>query len=290
MGVDTSDSGERSDDSGAGTCRISGALTITRAASTQREIDALPDPVTIDLSTFGTFTDRFFNQVIAETRGGDPDHVVVVGAHLDSVEAGPGINDDGSGTSLLLTMAQRLARPGHPLKQKIRFGWWGAEEEGLLGSEYYVGQLSDDEVEDIALYLNFDMIASPNYMFGVYDGDDSGNTAPDGFIPEGSAEIEDVFEKFYANRGEPFQDSEFSGRSDYGPFIAVGIPAGGLFTGAEVVKTPAGQPQVNLTGECARIALELGMVRWHLSISHIETHATASAIGLAAKAGDEPGS
>ena len=99
-------------------------------------------PVTIDLSTFGTFTDRFFNQVIAETRGGDPDHVVVVGAHLDSVEAGPGINDDGSGTSLLLTMAQRLARPGHPLKQKIRFGWWGAEEEGLVGSNYYAEHLT----------------------------------------------------------------------------------------------------------------------------------------------------
>ena len=96
--------------------------------------------VTVDLSTFGTFTDRFFNQVIAETRGGDPDHVVVVGAHLDSVEAGPGINDDGSGTSLLLAMAQRLARPGHPLKQKIRFGWWGAEEEGLVGSSYYAEQ------------------------------------------------------------------------------------------------------------------------------------------------------
>ena len=80
--------------------------------------------------------------MIAETRGGDPDHVVVVGAHLDSVEAGPGINDDGSGTSLLLTMAQRLARPGHPLKQKIRFGWWGAEEEGLVGSNYYAANLS----------------------------------------------------------------------------------------------------------------------------------------------------
>ena len=100
---------------------------------------------TVDLQTFGTFTDRFFNQVIAETRGGDPDNVVVVGAHLDSVEAGPGINDDGSGTSLLLTMAQRLARPGHPLKQKIRFGWWGAEEEGLVGSNYYAANLSQDE-------------------------------------------------------------------------------------------------------------------------------------------------
>ena len=83
------------------------------------------------------------------------------------------------------------------------------------------------------------MVASPNYMFGIYDGDNSGGTAAPGFIPPGSAEIEDVFERFYAERGEPFQDSEFSGRSDYGPFIAVDIPAGGLFTGAEVPKTAA---------------------------------------------------
>ena len=96
--------------------------------------------------------------MIAETRGGDPDHVVVVGAHLDSVEAGPGINDDGSGTSLLLTMAQRLARPGHPLKQKIRFGWWGAEEEGLVGSNYYAANLSQAEVDKIDVMLDYDML------------------------------------------------------------------------------------------------------------------------------------
>ena len=122
----------------------------------------------------------------------------------------------------------------------VRFAWWGAEESGLLGSEHYVGELDDDAIDDIALYLNFDMIASPNYMFGVYDGDDSSDTAPAGLvIPEGSAQIEDVFEAFYDSRDLPYQDSEFSGRSDYGPFIAVGIPAGGLFTGAEVPKTAA---------------------------------------------------
>jgi Zn-dependent M28 family amino/carboxypeptidase len=76
-------------------------------------------------------------------------------------------------------------------------------------------------------------------MLGIYDGDNSSGTAPAGFIPPGSAQIEDVFEAFYAGRGSPYQDTEFSGRSDYGPFIAVGIPAGGLFTGAEGVKTAA---------------------------------------------------
>jgi Zn-dependent M28 family amino/carboxypeptidase len=135
----------------------------------------------------------------------------------------------------------------------VRFAWWGAEESGLLGSEHYVADLTEQEADDIALYLNFDMVASPNYMFGVYDGDNSGGTAPAGFIPAGSAQIEDVFEQFYTASGEPFQDSEFSGRSDYGPFIAIGIPAGGLFTGAEVPKSPA---EVTLYGGVAGAAFD----------------------------------
>jgi Zn-dependent M28 family amino/carboxypeptidase len=175
--------------------------------------------------------------VIAETRSGNPDNVVMAGAHLDSVQDGAGINDNGSGSAALLETAIQMQKV--KTTNKVRFAWWGAEESGLLGSEHYVGDLTDEEVEDIALYLNFDMVASPNYMFGIYDGDNSGGTAPPGFIPPGSAQIEDVFEQFYADRGEPSQDSEFSGRSDYGPFIAVGIPAGGLFTGAEVTKTAA---------------------------------------------------
>ncbi len=181
--------------------------------------------------------ERTAYNVLAETARGNADNVVMAGAHLDSVQDGAGINDNGSGSAALLETAIQMSKVKPT--NKVRFAWWGAEEEGLLGSEYYVEQLTQEQGEDIALYLNFDMVASPNYMFGVYDGDNSGDTAPDGFIPDGSAQIEDVFEKFYADRGEPSQDSEFSGRSDYGPFIAVGIPAGGLFTGAEVSKTPA---------------------------------------------------
>jgi len=92
----------------------------------------------------------------------------------------------------------------------------------------------------IALYLNFDMIGSPNYTFGVYDGDDSAG-AGSGPGPVGSAQIEAVFQAFFASRGEATSAADFTGRSDYGPFIApaVGIPAGGLFTGAEVLKTEA---------------------------------------------------
>jgi Zn-dependent M28 family amino/carboxypeptidase len=175
--------------------------------------------------------------VLAENRGRNDDNVVMAGAHLDSVQDGAGINDNGSGSAALLETAIQMAKV--KTANTVRFAWWGAEESGLLGSEHYVENLTEEEAADIALYLNFDMVASPNYMFGIYDGDNSGGTAAPGFIPEGSAQIEDVFERFYAERGEPSQDSEFSGRSDYGPFIAIGIPAGGLFTGAEVHKTAA---------------------------------------------------
>jgi Zn-dependent M28 family amino/carboxypeptidase len=173
--------------------------------------------------------------VFAETATGDDGNVVMAGAHLDGVQDAAAVNDNGSGSAALLETAiqMRKVKPNNT----VRFAWWGAEEEGLLGSEHYVGELTEEEIAAIALYLNFDMVASPNYTFGVYDGDNSSATAPPGFIPEGSAEIEDVFEAFYASRGEPYVDTEFSGRSDYGPFIAVGIPAGGLFTGAEVPKT-----------------------------------------------------
>lgn len=173
--------------------------------------------------------------VLAETRTGNDGNVVVAGAHLDGIQDGAGMSDNGGGAAALLETAVQLAKT--KVNNTVRFAWWGAEEEGLLGAEYYVSQLSEADAANIALYLNFDMIASPNYTFGVYDGDNSGGTAPPGFIPPGSAEIEDVFEAAYTDLGEPFKDTEFSGRSDYGPFIAVGIPAGGLFTGAEVPKT-----------------------------------------------------
>jgi Zn-dependent M28 family amino/carboxypeptidase len=186
--------------------------------------------VTVDF----TAETRTTYNVLAETVGGNPDNVVMAGAHLDSVQAGAGINDNGSGSAALLETAIQMAKV-NPVN-RVRFAWWGAEESGLLGSRHYVTQLSQEASDDIALYLNFDMIASPNHTFGIYDGDNSSNTAPVP-IPPGSAQIEDVFERFFTGRGEPFKDTEFSGRSDYGPFIAIGIPAGGLFTGAEVPKT-----------------------------------------------------
>ncbi len=186
-------------------------------------------------------TDTFRGQattanVIAETSGGDPNNIVMVGAHLDSVNAGPGIQDSGTGSAAILETALQMAK-SNP-KNKVRFAWWSAEEAGLVGSNYYVANLSQQEQDNIALYLNFDMIGSPNHVYFIYDGDDSdGVGAPAG--PGGSAEIEKQFEAYYNTRGLPFKGTDFSGRSDYGPFIAVGIPSGGLFTGAEGIKTAA---------------------------------------------------
>lgn len=172
--------------------------------------------------------------VIAESQYGNPDNVVMAGAHLDSVLRGPGINDNGSGSAALLEVAQQMANV-HP-NNKLRFAWWGAEESGLVGSTAYVNGLSADEKEKIALYLNFDMVGSPNHVFFIYDGDDSDGVGA-GPGPAGSAAIEKTFERFFNKSGVPFKGTDFSGRSDYGPFIANNIPSGGLFTGAEGIKT-----------------------------------------------------
>lgn len=173
--------------------------------------------------------------VIAETPGGNPDRTVVIGAHLDSVPAGPGINDNGSGSGTLLEIAEVYAAQDRRPRNKLRFMWYGAEELGLVGSTKYVEELSQAQQDDILAMLNFDMIGSPNFARFVYDGD--GTIGPEG--PTGSGFIEDVFVDYFASQGLFNEPTAFDGRSDYGPFIAAGIPAGGLFTGAEQPKTPA---------------------------------------------------
>jgi Zn-dependent M28 family amino/carboxypeptidase len=192
-------------------------------------------PVTVAVSA-ETETDpnRTTVNVIADSRGGDANKTVVVGAHLDSVVEGPGINDNGSGSSTILEIAEEISELNQAPRQRLRFAFWGAEELGLLGSEHYVETLSDVELSKIYANLNFDMVGSPNYVRFVYDGDGS-DTELAG--PPGSAQIESVFTNYFASQNLASAPTEFSGRSDYGPFIAVGIPAGGLFTGAEGIKT-----------------------------------------------------
>jgi len=192
--------------------------------------------------------------ILADTPKGSTGTTVVVGAHLDSVLAGPGINDNGSGSSTILEIAEQMKALGYTkkgkLQRQVRFAFWGAEEEGTLGSEHYVSSLSAEKLSTIYANLNFDMVGSPNYVRFVYDGD--GSDTPDAG-PAGSAGIEKIFNDYFAGQDLPTAPTAFDGRSDYGAFIAAGIPAGGLFSGAEGVKTEA---QAKTFGGTAGVAYD----------------------------------
>ncbi|ODH26347.1 hypothetical protein ACO22_04675 [Paracoccidioides brasiliensis] len=223
------------------------------------------EKLTAKLFTKSEFQNRTTFNVIATSKQGNKSNVIAVGGHSDSVEAGknmsyirehfhphhpqaqsntikdysdqiqppgPGINDDGSGIVGNLVVAKALTKFKVP--NAVRFLFWTAEEYGLLGSQYYVDSLSTEEREKIRLYLNMDMTASPNYATQIYDGDGSSFNLTG---PAGSAEIEKLLQKFYEDREENHVPSEFDGRSDYDAFISVGIPAGGVFTGAEGIKS-----------------------------------------------------
>ena len=196
----------------------------------------LPAGTTVHVKTETQSTIEHTVNLIAETKLGRSDRVAVAGAHLDSVTGGPGINDNGSGSAGILEVARQMTALNIVPRNKVRFIWFSAEEAGLLGSEHYVSQLTATQIKNISVNLNFDMIASPNYVRFIYDGD--GSDTPDAG-PNGSAVIEDVFKKYFQSQGLRTEPTAFDGRSDYGPFIDAGIPAGGLFTGADDVKTAA---------------------------------------------------
>jgi Zn-dependent M28 family amino/carboxypeptidase len=160
----------------------------------------------------------------------------MAGAHLDSVPEGPGIQDNGSGSAALLETAVQMAKVKP--RNTVRFAWWGAEESGLAGSTAYVSGISSEELEEIALYLNFDMIGSPNYVFFVYDGD--GSESPGSLAgPAGSEQIEYLFGQFYTRSGQPFKAVPLGAKlSAHLTFLGAGVPVGGIFTGDVGIKTP----------------------------------------------------
>lgn len=162
--------------------------------------------------------------IIADTKHGDENNIVGLGAHSDSVAEGPGINDDGSGTISLLTVAQQLTH--FKINNKVRFAWWAAEEEGLLGSNFYAYNLTEDENQKIRVFMDYDMMASPNYEYEVYDANNHDN-------PRGSEELKNLYIDYYKSKGVNYTLIPFDGRSDYVGFIENGIPAGGIATGAE---------------------------------------------------------
>ena len=197
---------------------------------------ATTGPATVQLSA-DTKTIQARN-VIAQTKTGSTSDVVMAGAHLDSVAEGPGINDNGSGVAAVLETALQLgSSPG--IHNAVRFGFWGAEELGLIGSRKYVESLDIEALKNIALYLNFDMLASPNPGYFTYDGDQSlpADKRGNPVVPEGSAGIERSLAAYLNSAGKTPQDTSFDGRSDYDGFTQAGIPSGGLFSGAENKKS-----------------------------------------------------
>ena len=120
-------------------------------------------------------------------------------------------------------------------RNKVRFIFFSGEEQGLLGSDFYVSQLSKRQIKDISVMLDFDMLASGNYARFVYDGDGSDHGVAG---PNGSDIIEQVFKDHWDSEGLAYETIPFDGRSDYDAFTQVGIPAGGIFAGAEEIKQP----------------------------------------------------
>jgi aminopeptidase S len=154
--------------------------------------------------------------VIAEWPYGDANHVVMAGAHSDSVQAGPGINDDGSGVAALLENAGAVARAQLRPQQRIRFGFWGAEEQGEVGSNYYVSHLPTGAAGKISAYLNFDMVGSPNAVPELYGDGDPGLGR---VLRQAAGKTE-------------LGEAEVGGASDHAAFEAAGVPVNGLYTGS----------------------------------------------------------
>ncbi|MFB7667708.1 M28 family metallopeptidase [Kitasatospora sp. NPDC056138] len=200
------------------------------------KLDAAGFTTTLQSFSYGGSTGW---NLIADWPGGDASHVVMVGAHLDSVSAGPGINDDGSGSAGILETALAVSRAGLKPAKHLRFGWWGAEEYGMVGSQKYLNSLSATDRSKIDGYLNFDMIGSPNPGYFVYDDD---------------AKLDSLFRTYFSGLGvatEP--ETEGDGRSDHAPFKNAGIPVGGLFSGADYIKTSA---QASKWGGTAGVAFD----------------------------------
>jgi Zn-dependent M28 family amino/carboxypeptidase len=183
-----------------------------------------------------TITSR---NVLAQTETGSPDEVIMVGAHLDSPRGGPGINDNGTGVAAVLETALQLG-PLAPVNNAVRFVFWGADEDGPDGAMDYVFGMDRDQLNDIAMYLDFTMLGSPNAGFFTDDGDQSGPPSPGiafADVPEGSAGIERTLAGYLYLAGKRPADMPLSTRSDYHPFMVAGVPIGGVTAGASQTKT-----------------------------------------------------
>jgi len=176
------------------------------------------------------------HNLIAQTRSGRTDNVIVAGAHLDSSPDSPGMNENASGVSAQLELALRMG--SHPkVENAVRFAWWGGTGDSA-GSDDYLASLTTGQKLDIALYLAVEAIGSSNGGYFVYDGDNSTGTV--GPMPYGSGQIEQAFAGYLNGVGIPTEETNIGqARGEYSFFIAEGIPSGGTYTGLQFLKTEA---------------------------------------------------
>jgi Zn-dependent M28 family amino/carboxypeptidase len=153
---------------------------------------------------------------------------VLLGGHLDSVANGPGLNDNASGSALVLEVALQARRLRVRRVRGLRFAFWGAEELGLVGSSAYVRGLGARQRSQLRAVLNFDMVGSSNFARFVYDGETG---------PPGSARIEQLFRAYFSAHRQAVEEIALRGSSDHAPFARAGLPVGGLFTGADSLKS-----------------------------------------------------
>ncbi|KAL2919209.1 hypothetical protein HK105_200852 [Polyrhizophydium stewartii] len=212
------------------------------------DIDVLPRSVgskrlnveaRIDLDVRSSFETIVSRNVLAESIAGREDSIVIFGSHLDSVPAGPGVNDDGSGAMATLELARAFHESplAQSTAQKIRFAWWTGEEIGLLGSFAYVNDLRANNPSLLAHHkanIDTDMIASPNFVRGIWDGSAIQNET----VRRRCKTLHDLFNSWFRSKSLPTTPFPFNGRSDFEPFLLAGIPASGVITGEDEVKTP----------------------------------------------------
>ncbi|CAG8599567.1 8157_t:CDS:2 [Dentiscutata erythropus] len=192
----------------------------------------------INITTYTkVFVTETFNVICHLNDHGHKKNTIVLGAHLDSVSAGPGMVDNASGAATLLEILLTLEKQLFEPKNRLVFAWWGAEEIGLGGSRHFVRELlKSKEKENIAMYLNFDMLGSPNYIPFILQGSDAPPDARDGSI-----RIQHMLEKVFDKLREPYDISDMLGGSDFLPFIQNSIPSGGIYTGSSEIKSRKSQ-------------------------------------------------
>ncbi|MEW5809574.1 MAG: M28 family peptidase [Actinomycetota bacterium] len=237
----------------------------TSADVALRRTDA---PVTLVLDNKPVMTTS--RSVIAQTTSGDPDNVVIVGAHLDSAGGGPGIDDNGSGVGAVLETALQMG-PEPNADNAVRFAFWGAGEISADGATAYLRALQPDDLTDIALYLDLDVIGSPNGGYFTLDGDQSAQTgATVRALPEGSAGIERTLAARLYEQGVRPADTPLTSGTDYAPFVAAGVPVGGLTTGTSALKT---EVQARIWGGRAGVAFDPNYHRRGDTIDNVDRKA-----------------